>query len=72
MNACDVLLNISNDMDQSFPSKVFDYLSTGKPILDFTYPGRAKNVLFEKHPCYLDVEMFGDSEKDTIKIQKLQ
>lgn len=70
MNACDVLLNISNDMDQFFPSKVFDYLSTGKPILDFTYPGRAKNVLFEKHPCYLDVEMFGDSEKDTIKIQE--
>ncbi len=68
MNACDILVNISNDMDQFFPSKVFDYLSTGKPILNFTYPNRTKNQLFEKHPYYVDVEMFGDVDKDAGRV----
>jgi hypothetical protein len=69
MNACDILVNVSNDMDQFFPSKVFDYLSTGKPILNFTYPKRMKNPLFEKHPHYLDVEMFGDAAADVARVQ---
>ena len=69
MNACDILVNVSNDMDQFFPSKVFDYLSTGKPILNFTYPKRLKNPLFEKHPHYLDVEMFGDAAADAARVQ---
>ena len=69
MSACDILVNVSNDMDQFFPSKVFDYLSTGKPILNLTYPGRQKNPLFEKHPHYLDIEMFGDVEADTARTQ---
>lgn len=69
MNACDILVNVSNDMDQFFPSKVFDYLSTGKPILNFTYPKRMKNPLFEKHPHYLDVEMFGAAERDAARVQ---
>ena len=69
MNACDILVNVSNDMDQFFPSKVFDYLSTGKPILNFTYPKRLKNPLFEKHPHYLDVEMFGDATADAARVQ---
>lgn len=68
MNACDILVNVSNDMDQFFPSKVFDYLSTGKPILNFTYPNRAKNELFEKHPYYLDIEMFADVDQDVVRV----
>lgn len=68
MNACDILVNVSNDMDQFFPSKVFDYLSTGKPILNFTYPKRVKNPLFDKHPYYMDIEMFGDIENDVMRV----
>jgi hypothetical protein len=32
---CDILLNISNDTSYQVPSKIFEYFSTGKPIINY-------------------------------------
>ena len=34
MNAADVLFNVSNTLDNQVPSKIFDYFSTGKPVIN--------------------------------------
>lgn len=34
MHAADILVNISNNLDNQVPSKIFDYFSLGKPILN--------------------------------------
>ena len=31
----DILVNIGNSIDNQMPSKIFEYISTGKPILNF-------------------------------------
>ncbi|MBR4727214.1 MAG: hypothetical protein IK080_04930 [Clostridia bacterium] len=35
MQEADVLINIGNNVSNQVPSKLFDYISTGKPILNF-------------------------------------
>ena len=34
MEKADILLNISNTLDNQVPSKIFDYFSLGKPVLN--------------------------------------
>lgn len=37
MNEHDVLVNIGNVMTNQVPSKIYDYISTGRPIVNFIY-----------------------------------
>ena len=35
MQSSDILINIGNNVINQVPSKLFDYISTGKPIINF-------------------------------------
>ena len=64
IRGADILVNVSNDSDQFFPSKAFEYVATGRPIVDIAYPKRAKNESFLRHPHSLRLEIGGDPDTD--------
>lgn len=70
MRAGDILVNVSNDSDQFFPSKAFEYVATGRPIVDLAYPGRADNEIFRRHPKSLRIEMGGDPDADAHRLDE--
>lgn len=70
MRGADILVNISNDSDQFFPSKAFEYVATGRPIVDVAYPHRAKNEIFLRHPRCLRIEIGGKPDADALCINE--
>ncbi len=65
----DVLLNLGNNCDVFSPSKLFGYISTGKPIIDVYYPGRPSNPVVMRHPFVLRMENYGRLDHDVISLQ---
>ena len=70
MRGGDILVNVSNDSDQFFPSKAFEYVATGHPIVDLAYPGRADNEIFRRYPKSLRIEMDGDADADARRLDE--
>jgi hypothetical protein len=62
----DVLLNLGNDSDVFSPSKLFDYISVGKPIIDVFYKGRIPNPAVQKYPLVFRMENYGNVKQDTV------
>ena len=60
----DVLLNLGNDSDAFSPSKLFDYISTGRPIIDVYYHGRIPNVAIMRYPLAFRLENYGNVCED--------
>ena len=60
-------MNVGNSVAEFKPSKVFEYISTGKPIINFYYPGLQDEEL-AKYPLALQVEMSGDVSAQKKKI----
>ncbi|MEG2928608.1 MAG: hypothetical protein RR846_03570 [Oscillospiraceae bacterium] len=51
MAGADILLNISNTLDNQVPSKIFDYFSMGKPILNVQkIPDCPSREYFDRYP----------------------
>jgi hypothetical protein len=69
MTQADVLVNLGNNSDLFSPSKLFDYLSTGRPIINVYYKGRKKNAVFDKHPMVLEIENYGDAKRDADRLE---
>ena len=40
----DILINIGNSVDNQMPSKIFEYISTGKPIMTTRCPAKSSNT----------------------------
>ena len=56
MQAADILVNLGNLVSNQMPSKVIDYLSTGKPILNIYKVRQCPTLLYmEKHPAALSI-----------------
>ncbi len=68
MNWMDVLVNLGNDSDVFSPSKLFDYVSTGLPIVSVVYRGRKRNAILDKLPFVLEIENYGDVEHDVLRL----
>lgn len=52
----DILINIGNTVANQMPSKIFDYISCGKPIVNFYKVKDCPTLEFtQKHPLCLDV-----------------
>lgn len=55
-DAADVLVNIGNAVDNQMPSKIFEYISTGKPIINiFKSPECPTLKYLEKYPLALNI-----------------
>jgi hypothetical protein len=52
----DILINIQNKLENSNPSKIFELVSYGKPIVDFSYSDDVCSALLH-YPCCLNVNM---------------
>lgn len=67
----DILLNIGNNDIHFVPSKIFDYISTGKPIVN-TYKDTACPTLpyFAKYGNSICVNENNDVEKEAEKVEK--
>lgn len=65
----DILVNVGNSVPEFKPSKLFEYISTGKPIINFYYPGLIDDEL-AKNPLALQVEMIGNPSDNTEKIRR--
>lgn len=69
MMHADVLVNLGNDSDLFTPSKVYEYISTGRPIINLSYKGRKRNGDFDKYPMILDLTNFGSSSDDAKAVE---
>ncbi len=68
MNA-DILINIGNTVEFQVPGKIFEYMSTGKPIIHFSKFSEDPALLYiERYPCALIINEW----EDNIKEQSLQ
>ncbi len=63
----DALLNIGNSTDAYNPSKVFEYISTCKPIISFYQNGLVSNEL-SRYPFAVQIGFDGDIDADAEKI----
>ena len=66
-DAADVLVNIGNAVDNQMPSKIFEYISTGKPIINICKSGDCPTLKYmEKYPAALNLfeEDIGTSLRD--------
>lgn len=56
IQAADVLVNLGNTLPDTLPSKIIDYFSSGKPILNFYRIKQCPTLPYmEKHPAALSV-----------------
>jgi len=53
-NQADILINVGNAIPEFKPSKIFEYISTGKPIVNIYYPG-SKDEVLNKYPLILQI-----------------
>ena len=49
-----ILISVGNAVSEFTPSKTFEYISAGKPIINFYYNG-LRNEVFEKYPLILQL-----------------
>ena len=52
----DILVNIGNNFSLQIPSKLYELLSTGKPILNFYQVKDSQYEMIEKYPLGLNIE----------------
>lgn len=67
INSADIILNISNDLPNQVASKVMEYFSTGKPVLNVRFrkddPG---NAIYEIYPLIYNINKY-DGIRNTEK-----
>lgn len=69
MVSADFLVSIGNTVSNQFPSKVFDYMSTGKPILHFVQsPEDPVIEVLKKYPLSLCIDQTKGCSEEQIKI----
>ena len=54
--SADILVSVGNSVPEFKPSKIFEYIVTGRPIINFYQNGLIDNVL-ARHPLVLQVDM---------------
>lgn len=65
LNDTDILINVSNNIKEFQPSKTFEYISLGKPIISF-YSGDNKDELLARYPLVLQLS---DNDNDINQIK---
>lgn len=53
LHSADVLVNVGNTISEQIPSKIFEYIATGKPIVNLYHGKNSYNNIFSKYPLSL-------------------
>ena len=68
MKRADVLLNISNKIDNQVPSKIFDYFAMGKPILNLQQIADCPAAeYFAKYPLVFNINSWQQTDAEQLK-----
>ncbi len=68
MEKADVLVNISNTVDNQVPSKIFDYFSMGKPVLNVQkIPHCPAQPYFDKYPLGFTIKENEAADTEKLK-----
>jgi hypothetical protein len=71
LNDSDVLLNIGNNTNNQLPSKVLEYIGTGKPIISiYNIEDDTSNLYLKKYPNSLLINQKDDLEKNKTILKK--
>ena len=63
----DILINVGNLTTDQFPSKVFEYIATGKPILNvYSEPNDPVLPYMQRYPCALNVRSADEIDGETL------
>ncbi len=57
----DILVNVGNDCEYQVPSKMLEYISTGRPILNFYYRKDSQYEMIERYPLGMNVDIHDES-----------
>lgn len=63
----DILVNIGNSCTNQMPSKMLEYLSTGRPILNFYYHKDVQYDLIEKYPLGINIGRNDDNVVEKVE-----
>ncbi len=68
MEKADILVNISNSVDNQVPSKIFDYFSMCKPIINVQKIGNCPcEEYFEKYPLVFNMKEFEKTDINNLR-----
>lgn len=68
MSEADILVNIDNTSTALVPSKIFEYVSTGKPIINCYFSEKSQTLKYlEKYPLCVNVNLNDDTMKSAEK-----
>lgn len=71
MSESDMLVNISNKLQNAVPSKIFELFSMGKPIINLIFDENdITNEYFLKYPSVGSIEVWKDFDEQVIEIVK--
>lgn len=69
MSHADILINLGNKSSNQTPSKVFDYIGTGKPIVNlYSLHDDTSKYYLEKYPNKLNIYEDNDSLSENVKM----
>ena len=64
----DILINVGNDCTNQMPSKVFEYVASGKPILNFYTRGDEPGLQYlRRYPRILHLRNADDADADALR-----
>lgn len=70
VRAADFLVNIDNTTKMQVPSKIFEYISTGKPVINFYYNEDSPTLSYlERYPNCVNVFLNGDPDAEIRKLE---
>lgn len=71
MVEADLLINLGNTVSNQMPSKIFEYIGMGKPIINFYFNDRDMCLpILEKYPLGLNINLNNSSKKDIDNLSK--
>lgn len=70
IRAADFLVNIDNTTKMQVPSKIFEYISTGKPVINFYYNEDSPTLAYlERYPNCVNIFLNGDPDAEMRKLE---
>ena len=71
MVASNILVNLGNTAPNQLPSKVFEYIATGKPIANFYFNEHDTSLYyFKKYPLAFNINVMNYTDKDIAELGK--